>query len=60
MNRGRFRCIHCGDYFNLNKPEQRLYDEGYYISEPDICDECLDNFNYPVEYDNYSDADSGL
>jgi hypothetical protein len=58
----RFRCIHCGDYFDLSPADQNDYEEGYYDHIPDTCDECMEmiNHSYPDISDLHSDADPGL
>lgn len=61
MSTGRFRCIHCGERFNLDNENDELYNEGHFMFEPDCCNDCDPN---PVpdysDYPEYSDADSGL
>ena len=59
MNDGRFRCIHCGDRFDLSDEENEDYSNGYYDHDPDCCDQCFDNSTYQ-DFDTYSDADPGL
>ena len=59
MSTGRFRCIHCGIRFNLPESENEDFENGFYSSDPDCCDDCIENVNYQ-EYDTYSDADPGL
>ncbi len=56
---GRFRCIHCGSRFNLDDENQELYDEGWFNTEPDCCDDCT-NDCYEQDYECHSDADPGL
>jgi hypothetical protein len=56
---GRFRCIHCGQRFNLDKDEMELYEEGYYAIDPDCCDDCYNGLSH-ADYPEYSDADNGL
>jgi len=50
----KYRCIHCGEWFNVD-----LDEDANYGSEPDCCDECLGNINVPEDYPIY-DSDSGL
>lgn len=59
MSTERFRCIHCGNRFNLSPEDMANYNEGFYMSDPDCCDDCFDNISYQ-NYDEYSDADPGL
>jgi len=59
MSSGRFRCIHCGDSFDLSDEENEDYENGFFMDDPDCCDDCLKNVNYQ-EYDTYSDTDPGL
>lgn len=56
---GRFRCIHCGDRFNLEPEEQEMYDEGWFNTDPDCCDDCNCNTTNQV-WEYISDADPGL
>jgi hypothetical protein len=60
--KGRYRCIHCGDRFDLSAADQEDMDEGFYETQPDCCDDCLDMFNHPCHdiSELYSDADPGL
>lgn len=57
---GRYRCIHCGDFFDLSPADQEDMDEGFYNHTPDCCDECYDMMNHPVHEPCPSDADPGL
>jgi len=50
----KFRCIHCGTLFTVE-----LDEDANYGSEPDCCDECIENSNIPECYPVY-DSDSGL
>jgi len=61
MNR-KYKCIHCGDYFNLSPSNQEDMDEGYYDHTPDTCDECMDMINHPCHdiSELHSDSDPGL
>lgn len=59
MSTGRFRCIHCGDRFDLSPEENESFSEGYYLNDPDCCDDCAGNSSYH-DFDEYSDADPGL
>jgi len=59
MSTGRFRCLHCGDMFDLTPEETEIFNEGFFSDDPDCCDNCIENVNYQ-EYDTYSDADPGL
>ncbi len=59
MISGRFRCIHCGDRFDLSNEEIEDYANGFYSNEPDCCDDCVSNINHE-ECDVYSDTDTGL
>ncbi len=57
---GRFRCIRCGDRFDLTDPDEiEMFENGHYDQDPDICDECLDGYNNAI-CENYSEADPGL
>jgi hypothetical protein len=59
----RFRCIHCGDRFDLTGEDLQNFQEGLYMNDPDCCDDCFDNVNYhDYDYgcDEYSDAAPGL
>jgi hypothetical protein len=58
MSNGKFRCVHCGEYFTLNNSENELYEEGWITIEPDCCEDCINNSQ--CEEDSYSDADNGL
>lgn len=58
MNTGRFRCIHCGDRFDLSKDDNENYENGLYYFEPDCCGDCVCNLNYQ-EFEEFSDADPG-
>lgn len=50
------RCKHCGAYI---KPDPDL--EGYLSVEPDTCDDCWGDYDYPLpDVPEYSDADPGL
>ena len=55
----RFRCVRCGEGFNVSDEDDQLYSEGYYTFEPDICDDC-DMYNTDYEIECHSDADPGL
>jgi hypothetical protein len=59
---GQFYCVHCGDRFNLDREEQQAYAEGYFMYEPDTCEECADMINHPPhdQSELHSDADCGL
>lgn len=60
MEQGQFRCIHCGDYFNLSNEEQEEYDEVVFDTEPNVCDFCLTNNlpdNHQDRIDNFSDVE---
>ena len=59
MSKQRFRCIHCGDRFDLSNEESEDYANGFYSNEPDCCDDCVCNINHQ-ECDEFSDADPGL
>lgn len=59
MSKRKFRCIHCGDRFELDEADNETFEEGYFDHEPDCCYECADNLNHPT-FDDYSDADVGL
>jgi NAD-dependent SIR2 family protein deacetylase len=58
-NNGRFRCIHCGDRFDLNDEDMELFNEGFFALEPDTCDDC-GNYESAPDYPEFSDADPGL
>ena len=59
-NNYHFKCIHCGDGFNLNDEDDELFSEGHFMYEPDTCDECGCH-NRPFSEENcFSDADPGL
>ena len=62
MSKGRYRCIHCGDRFDLSPAEQEDRDEGYCDNEPDTCDDCMYNINHPSHdiMDLHSDAEGNL
>ena len=61
MNKeGQFRCIYCGDYFDLTKEEMEVFLEGYLANYPDTCDNCNNMLNHPIFEDEFSDADPGL
>ena len=59
--KGRFRCIHCGDYFTPDKGTVDDYEEGY-TEMPDTCEECCHMINFPSNDigEMHSDADPGL
>jgi hypothetical protein len=57
---GRFRCIHCGDRFNLNDEENEAYENGFFMIDPDCCADCFLNLEHAPDYPDFSDADSGL
>lgn len=57
---GRFRCIHCGCRFNLNDEENEAYENGFFMIDPDCCDDCFDNLEHAPDYPEFSDADPGL
>jgi hypothetical protein len=59
-NYGRFRCIRCGDRFDLSPDEMADYDEGYFTNDPDTCSDCIDMSDCPGDYPEFSDADPGL
>jgi len=59
MSSGRFRCINCGDRFDLSNEESEDYANGFYSNEPDSCDDCFGNVNHQ-EIEEFSDADPGL
>lgn len=59
MSKRQFRCIHCGDRFDLSESESEDYANGFYANEPDCCDDCVSNINHE-ECCEYSDADPGL
>lgn len=59
MGNGRFRCIHCGDRFDLEPEEEESYENGFFMIEPDCCDDCFHNTG-GSDFDTYSDADPGL
>jgi DNA-directed RNA polymerase subunit RPC12/RpoP len=57
----KYRCIYCGDEFESDTIEQKLFEEGF-ITQPDTCTECaemINNPNFDME-DMISDADPGL
>ena len=58
--RKKFRCIWCGELFELSDDEYKAYEKGYYVYEPDQCDECSKREGFIGEWENYSDADPGL
>lgn len=58
--KGQFRCIHCGDRFDLFGSEKEDYENGYYDHTPDTCDDCCDMMNHPPHDLEHSDADPGL
>lgn len=57
---GRFRCIHCGSRFNVNDEENEAYENGFFMIDPDCCDDCFDNLEHAPDYPEFSDADPGL
>ncbi len=60
-NKGRFRCSTCGIYFNLDTDDMDNFENGYYTTEPDTCDECFyDSHEFYIEHQDFSDADPGL
>lgn len=54
----KFKCIHCGKEFTLDDDDRELYEDGYFIFEPDTCDECMEMINNPPkDIDLFSDTD---
>ena len=58
----KFKCIYCGDSFQLSPQDQEDYENGYIDSTPDTCIDCLGMLNAPPDfsYEQHSDADPGL
>lgn len=56
---GRYRCCHCGSYFNDAEYEEIL-DAGWDCPQPDTCEDCCDTLNHPDHSLYPSDADPGL
>ena len=55
------KCKICGESFLLPQDTVEMIEEGFLsISDIDICDECAEDMNLPLEPDEYSDADPGL
>lgn len=55
----RYRCIHCGTYFNDPEYEE-IIDAGWDSSQPDTCEDCCNMINHPDHSIEHSDADPGL
>lgn len=58
MSNRKYRCIYCGDWFELNDEDNQFMEEGFITHEPDCCDDCNPNPQY--EEETFSDADPGL
>lgn len=58
MSKQTFHCIHCGDNFELTDEEQEVYEEGWYDTEPNCCDNCLNNDF--AEQDEFMEPNIGL
>ena len=56
----RYRCIHCGELFELSNEEQRLLEQGFITYTPKTCDECYEMLLNNVPDEILSDSDSGL
>jgi hypothetical protein len=57
----KYRCIHCGSYFE--DPEYEITSDcGFFIPQPDICNDCCDMLNHQSHdiSELHSDADPGL
>jgi hypothetical protein len=61
MNNGKYRCVHCGEYFDDPEYEE-IADCGFFAPPPDTCEECCDMINHPPHDINelHSDSDPGL